>query len=228
MGELISIVQTHMDEFGVSEATVARRIGAQPQTVNTWRNGEMKTLPKRGYLEELASLTKRDYAEVLVAALVDIGYLDADTARKLLGPESELEDPRVRLIVELSVATEEINRRMSDDFSADGQTASSGDFLHRLRGFLLDFDRLSQKIYDAAFEVASRDPDRLQQLEEDVRASRQGPLLGRLSQQLEDYLSDHPESAPGSLSARWGPAPSEETGVLGDEDGEDRDKGLSR
>jgi len=72
---LIAIVQAHMDRHGVSEASVARRIGTTPATVNTWRNGQMKRPPRREYLDKLADLTGVDYCEVLVAALSDTGFL---------------------------------------------------------------------------------------------------------------------------------------------------------
>lgn len=74
---LIAIVQAHMDRYGVSEAEVARRIGASPATVNTWRNGELRRPPRRSYLKGLADLSGVDYTDVLIAALIDTGYIDA-------------------------------------------------------------------------------------------------------------------------------------------------------
>lgn len=95
-GELIRIVQAHMDKYGVSEAEVARRIGTTPQTVNSWRNGEMKQLPRQRYLQALAELTATDYLTVLVAALIDINYLDrrdvlsfTRTSRRRMGLSTE-------------------------------------------------------------------------------------------------------------------------------------------
>ncbi|SKS10005.1 Helix-turn-helix protein [Mycobacteroides abscessus subsp. massiliense] len=75
MGHLIDIVQSHMDAYGVSEAEVSRRIGASPATVNTWRNSQIRQLPRREYLEGLADLTGRKYNDVLLAALRDSGYV---------------------------------------------------------------------------------------------------------------------------------------------------------
>lgn len=75
---LIAIVQRHMDRHGVSEAEVARRIGASRATVNAWRNGELRQPPRRQYLKGLADLSGVDYADVLVAALIDTGYIDRD------------------------------------------------------------------------------------------------------------------------------------------------------
>ncbi|CPW73108.1 helix-turn-helix domain-containing protein [Mycobacteroides abscessus] len=67
-----------MDRHGVSEAEVARRIGASRATVNTWRNGDLRQPPRRQYLKGLADLSGVDYADVLVAALIDTGYIDRD------------------------------------------------------------------------------------------------------------------------------------------------------
>ncbi|WP_234795772.1 hypothetical protein [Mycobacteroides chelonae] len=75
MGHLIDIVQSHMDAYGVSEAEVSRRIGASPATVNTWRNSQIRQLPRKEYLEGLADLTGRKYNDVLLAALRDSGYV---------------------------------------------------------------------------------------------------------------------------------------------------------
>lgn len=87
MRELIGIVQAHMDQYGVSEAEIARRIGATPQTVNQWRNGELKQLPRQKYLQSLAELTKTDYVTVLSAALVDANYITEPLARSyVVGP----------------------------------------------------------------------------------------------------------------------------------------------
>ncbi|MGH3956434.1 MAG: helix-turn-helix transcriptional regulator [Mycobacterium sp.] len=78
---LSEIVQQHMDAYGVSEAEVARRIGASPATVNSWRNGNIRQLPGLEYLQNLADLTHRRYEDVLVAALRDAGYVaDGDRA----------------------------------------------------------------------------------------------------------------------------------------------------
>ncbi|CPT40112.1 Helix-turn-helix protein [Mycobacteroides abscessus subsp. abscessus] len=80
-GRLIAIVQAHMDRHGVSEAEVARRIGASPATVNAWRNSQLRRPPRREYLEGLADLTGVAYADILVAALIDSGYINRDGRR---------------------------------------------------------------------------------------------------------------------------------------------------
>lgn len=89
---LIAIVQAHMDRHGMSEAAVARSIGTSRATVNTWRNGQIKRLPQREYLDRLAALTGVDYCDVLVAALTDTGAFvrsDAESFKAVLGGRDE-------------------------------------------------------------------------------------------------------------------------------------------
>jgi hypothetical protein len=76
-GELWSIIQAHLDRYGVYEAVFARRMGTKPQTINTWKNLGVKRLPERRLLEAVARETGTPYASVLKAALVDTGYLPA-------------------------------------------------------------------------------------------------------------------------------------------------------
>jgi hypothetical protein len=76
-GELWSIIQAHLDRYGVYEAVFARRMGTKPQTINTWKNLGVKRLPERRLLEAVARETGTPYAAVLKAALVDTGYLPA-------------------------------------------------------------------------------------------------------------------------------------------------------
>jgi len=74
VGELLKIVQAHLDATGVSEAEFSRRIGAAPQTVNAWRKRGIRALPTVTLLREVATVTGAGYGEVLRAALVDAGY----------------------------------------------------------------------------------------------------------------------------------------------------------
>lgn len=75
MGELVAIIQGHLDRYGVTEATFARRMGVNPQTINAWRTrGGLKRLPERRILEAVARETRTPYEDVLQAALVDTGY----------------------------------------------------------------------------------------------------------------------------------------------------------
>lgn len=49
--------------------------------MNAWRNGELRQPPRRQYLKGLADLSGVDYADVLIAALIDTGYIDRDGRR---------------------------------------------------------------------------------------------------------------------------------------------------
>lgn len=88
MGELWGIIQAHLDRYGVTDAAFARRMGAPAQTLNGWKNQGLRRLPGRQLLEAVARETSTPYADVLAAALVDIGYAsptggagDVDPAR---------------------------------------------------------------------------------------------------------------------------------------------------
>lgn len=75
MGELWSIIQGHLDQYGVREAAFARRMGTGPQTINAWKMRGLKRLPERYLLEAVARETGTRYEAVLRAALLDTGYL---------------------------------------------------------------------------------------------------------------------------------------------------------
>lgn len=76
MKALCAIVQRHIDQYGMSEAEVARRIGAAPTTLNLWKRHGLRALPDKRPLEALAAVTNTPYVDVLDAALIDAGYLD--------------------------------------------------------------------------------------------------------------------------------------------------------
>ncbi|AFR47978.1 hypothetical protein KTR9_1338 [Gordonia sp. KTR9] len=71
---LWSLIQAHLDEYGVTDAEFARRMGVSPQTLNSWKKRGVRQLPSRDKLESVAELTRNTYAHVLDAALVDAGY----------------------------------------------------------------------------------------------------------------------------------------------------------
>lgn len=79
-GELWSIIQAHLDRYGVYEAGFARRMGTKPQTINTWKNLGIKRLPERWLLEAVARETGTTYSTVLHAALIDTGYVTREAA----------------------------------------------------------------------------------------------------------------------------------------------------
>jgi len=88
-GELWSIIQAHLDRYGVYEAVFARRMGTSPQTINTWKVKGVKRLPERWLLEAVARETGTQYSAVLHAALVDTGYLP-DPVTPVLDGEAQL------------------------------------------------------------------------------------------------------------------------------------------
>lgn len=71
---LWSLIQAHLDEYGVTDAEFARRMGVSPQTLNSWKKRGVRQLPSRDKLESVAELTRNTYSHVLDAALVDAGY----------------------------------------------------------------------------------------------------------------------------------------------------------
>lgn len=84
MTELMRLIQAHIDRYGVTRATVARRAGMSPQTVHNWRD-EIKALPDADHLRGIAEVIGVPYIVVLDAALSDAGYRDSsiDTADML-------------------------------------------------------------------------------------------------------------------------------------------------
>lgn len=82
VSELYDIVQRHQDRWGPSAAEIARRIGAQPQTVSAWKTRGLTALPEKRFLVALAELTHTPYGDVLTAALRDCGYLPLEPAKE--------------------------------------------------------------------------------------------------------------------------------------------------
>lgn len=76
--ELMRLIQAHIDRYGVTRATVARRAGMSPQTVHNWRD-EIKALPDAAHLRGIAEVIGQPYTVVLDAALTDAGYRDSAT-----------------------------------------------------------------------------------------------------------------------------------------------------
>lgn len=70
------LIQAHIDRYGVTRATVARRAGMVPQTVHNWRD-EIKALPHVDHLRGIAEVIGVPYPVVLDAALADTGYRDS-------------------------------------------------------------------------------------------------------------------------------------------------------
>lgn len=75
MPELMALIQSHLDRYGVTRAEFARRAGTTPQTVQNWR--DRGTLPRAEVLHGVADVIEAPYLVVLDAALVDAGYRDS-------------------------------------------------------------------------------------------------------------------------------------------------------
>lgn len=80
MGYLWQIVQQHLDEYGVREAALARRMGTSAQTLNSWKKRGVRQLPSVKLLAALSRETRTTYTQVLTAALLDAKYLPDPTA----------------------------------------------------------------------------------------------------------------------------------------------------
>jgi transcriptional regulator with XRE-family HTH domain len=165
MRQLIQIVQTHMDQYGVSEAEVARRIGTAPQTVNTWRNGEMKQLPRQLYLRALAELTQTDYTTVLTAALADTGYLaeplstGADYAALIVSLAIDAD--------ELELAAAEIDAEIEASDVDEVKTVIAA-----VRNLVNEVNTVADAIHSAASLVFGGNDLRLRQLKREMRRDR--------------------------------------------------------
>ncbi|WP_019971609.1 helix-turn-helix transcriptional regulator [Mycobacterium sp. 141] len=165
MRQLIQIVQTHMDDYGVSEAEVARRIGATPQTVNTWRNGEMKQLPRRQYLTALAELTQTAYTTVLIAALHDTGYL---------AEPMSIDAAYTALIISLAVDADELESAASDiDAVVDiAEMGEAHEVITAIRNLVNEVNIVADAIHAVASQVVGGDERRLRQLKREIRRYR--------------------------------------------------------
>lgn len=101
MSELYAIVEAHMRRWGPSAAEVSRRIGAQPQTVSSWKTRGLTALPKKEFLVALAELTHTPYQDVLTAALHDSGYLPKREESQHGRPTTSAAPPAVEVTTEL-------------------------------------------------------------------------------------------------------------------------------
>lgn len=78
MSELGKIIEGYKDRHGQpSDASIARAIGVAPQTLDSWLNRGMKTVPRnKEPLRELAQLVGLDHSVIVNAVAVDIGLID--------------------------------------------------------------------------------------------------------------------------------------------------------
>lgn len=100
VGQLIGLIQAHLDKYGVTRSEFARRAGTTPQTVQNWWD-KPTTFPRPEHLKGVAEVIGVPYLLVLEAALVDAGYreLTADEAEEDAPPPS-LNDPEPRPAVD--------------------------------------------------------------------------------------------------------------------------------
>jgi hypothetical protein len=71
-------MQAHMDSTGVREATIAKRAGTTPQTLNSWKKRGLSELPESWIIKAIAKEVHVKYDVFLRAVLHDINYLPED------------------------------------------------------------------------------------------------------------------------------------------------------
>jgi hypothetical protein len=125
VSELYSIVQKHMDNFGPSASEIARRIGAAPQTVSSWKARGLRGLPEKRLLVALARLTHTPYGDVLTAALRDCGYLPEE-AEQVGATRPAPAAPAVEVVAELNDAGEGTVRGRARSRARDVPRAGAG------------------------------------------------------------------------------------------------------
>lgn len=72
----MTLVQHHLDRYGVRRAEFARRVGISPQAIQSWI--DRPGLPRPDHLRAVAEQLELPYHRVLDAALTDAGYRDDD------------------------------------------------------------------------------------------------------------------------------------------------------
>lgn len=77
MSRLVDLIDEYKDTHGApSDSSIARAIGAKPQTVSSWRTRGIKEPPSPETLRKLATLLGVSYERVVLrAALLDAGWI---------------------------------------------------------------------------------------------------------------------------------------------------------
>lgn len=77
MSRLIQLIDEYKDTHGApSDSSIARAIGAAPQTISSWRKRGLKRPPDPDTMKALADLIGEDYENVVLrAALLDAGWV---------------------------------------------------------------------------------------------------------------------------------------------------------
>lgn len=80
MSRLVSLIDEYKDTHGQpSDASIARAVGIEPQTVSAWRNRGVRELPRPDTLMRLAAFLGYDYDTVVLdAVLRDTGWRKDD------------------------------------------------------------------------------------------------------------------------------------------------------
>lgn len=80
MSRLVDLIDEYKDTHGApSDSSIARAIGAAPQTISSWRKRGIKSPPDPDTLRALAGFLGLDYQGVVLrAALLDAGWIDED------------------------------------------------------------------------------------------------------------------------------------------------------
>lgn len=80
MSRLVALIDEWKDAHGApSDASIARAIGAAPQTISSWRKRGIKEPPNVESLRKLADFLRVDYERVVLrAALLDVGWISEE------------------------------------------------------------------------------------------------------------------------------------------------------
>lgn len=91
MNYLVALIDEYKDAHGApSDSSIARAIGAAPQTISSWRRRGIKDPPSPDLLKKLAEFIARDYETVVLrAALLDAGWVTDKPARDAVADEEE-------------------------------------------------------------------------------------------------------------------------------------------
>lgn len=77
MSRLVKLIDEYKDTHGApSDSSIARAIGAKPQTISSWRTRGLKEPPSVETMRNLARFLAVDYETVVLrAALLDAGWV---------------------------------------------------------------------------------------------------------------------------------------------------------
>lgn len=83
MSRLVDLIDEYKDTHGApSDSSIARAIGAKPQTISSWRTRGIKEPPSVETMRNLARLLAVDYESVVLrAALLDAGWIAEEPTR---------------------------------------------------------------------------------------------------------------------------------------------------